>query len=186
MTLRFCLLQGHYRNPIDFSNKGLQDAEIAYTKLSEIYTLLRDMNWTDGAVNESIEKELSSFEAECAEAMNDDFNTAIVISNMFKASSHVNRFHASGRTEGVIEKTFGNFRKAYMTYFTDILGLVLDEKSSNSEDFENLVNTLVEARTEAKKKKEFALSDAIRNILSKFVVLQDSATTTVWKYERKK
>jgi len=186
MTLRFCILQSHYRNPLDFSNKGLQDAEIAYTKLSEIYTLLRDMKWTESPVNADIEKELSSFETECADAMNDDFNTAIVISNMFKVSAHVNRFHAAGKTEGVSEKTFEAFRKAYMTYFTDILGLLVEEKNTSNEDFENLVNSLIDARTEAKKKKEFALSDAIRNILSKFVVLQDSATATVWKYERKK
>jgi cysteinyl-tRNA synthetase len=47
MTLRFCLLQSHYRNPIDFSNQGLQDAEKAYAKLSEVYLLLRDMQWSE-------------------------------------------------------------------------------------------------------------------------------------------
>ena len=186
MTLRFCLLQSHYRNPIDFSNKGLQDAEIAFTKLSEIYLLLKDMKWINTPLNPEVEKELSSFEMECIEAMNDDFNTAIVISNMFKASAHVNRFHASGKTEGLSEKTFENFRKAYMTYFAGILGLIAEEKNTSNEDFENLVNSLIEVRTEAKQKKDFALSDTIRNILSKFVVLQDSATTTVWKHERKK
>jgi cysteinyl-tRNA synthetase len=118
--------------------------------------------------------------------MNDDFNTAIVISNMFKTSAHVNRFYASGKTEGVSQKAFESFKKAFMTYFTDILGLTVEEKDTSNEDFENLVNTLIEARTEAKKKKEFTLADTIRNILSKFVVLQDSATTTVWKHERKK
>jgi cysteinyl-tRNA synthetase len=186
MTLRFCLLQSHYRNPIDFSNKGLQDAEIAYTKLSEIYLLLKEMKWTNTTVNADIEKDLSSFEANCNEAMDDDFNTAIVISNMFKVSSHVNRFHASGKTEGVSEQTFEVFRKAYMTYFTDILGLLVEDKNTSNEDFADLVNSLIDARAEAKQKKDFTLSDAIRNILSKFVVLQDSATTTVWKHERKK
>ncbi|HXP49531.1 MAG TPA: cysteine--tRNA ligase [Bacteroidia bacterium] len=186
MTLRFCMLQSHYRNPIDFSNKGLQDAEKGLTKLTETYFLLRDMKWTDSSVNAETEKELSSFEQECTDAMNDDLNTAIVISHMFQTSAHVNRFHASGKTEGVSEKAFESYRKAFMTYFTDILGLVAEEKHTSNEDFDNLVNTLIEARTEAKKKKDFTLSDTIRNILSKFVVLQDSATTTVWKHERKK
>lgn len=186
MTLRFCMLQSHYRNPIDFSNQGLQDAEKAYAKLSEVYLLLRDMQWTETPINADIEKELSSFETDCNEAMNDDFNTAIVISNMFKTSAHVNRFYASGKTEGVSQKAFESFKMAFMTYFTDILGLTVEEKDTSNEDFENLVNTLIEARTEAKKKKEFTLADTIRNILSKFVVLQDSATTTVWKHERKK
>ena len=186
MTLRFCILQSHYRNPVDFSNQGLQDAEKAYLKLNDAYLLLRDMKWTESPVNAEIEKDLAGFEKECKDAMNDDFNTAIVISNMFQASAHINRFHASGKTEGVSEKTFENFRKAYMTFFTDILGLLVDEKNTSNEDFEKLVDSLVEARIEAKKKKEFALSDTIRNILSKFVVLQDTPTSTVWKHERKK
>jgi cysteinyl-tRNA synthetase len=186
MTLRFCLLQSHYRNPIDFSNKGLQDAEKGLAKLSETYLLLRDMKWVNTPVNADVEKELSSFETECNKAMDDDFNTAIVISHMFQCSAHVNRFHASGKTEGVSEKTFENFKKVFALYFTDILGLIAEEKDTSNEDFDNLVNTLIEARTEAKQKKDFTLSDTIRNILSKFVVLQDSATTTVWKHERKK
>lgn len=186
MTLRFCMLQGHYRNPIDFSNKGLQDAEKGLAKLSETYLLLKDMKWTDSPVNAETEKDLGSFEQECTDAMNDDLNTAIVLSNMFQVAAHVNRFHASGKTEGVSEKAFESFRKAFMTYFTDILGLVAEEKNTSNEDFDNLVNSLIEVRTDAKKKKDFALSDAIRNVLSKFVVLQDSATTTVWKHERKK
>ena len=185
MTLRFCILQSHYRNPIDFSNKGLQDAEIAYNKLSEIYLLLKNMQWAEAPINEGAEKELSSFEADSREAMNDDFNTAIVVSNMFKASAHVNRFHASGKTD-VSKTTFEAFKKAYIEFFTDVLGLVAEEKNTSNEDFEKLVNTLIDARTEAKQKKDFNLADSIRNILSKFVVLQDSATTTVWKYERKK
>jgi len=186
MTLRFCMLQSHYRNPIDFSNKGLQDAEKGLARLSEVYLLLRDMKWTDTPINEETEKSLSAFEQDCNDAMNDDLNTAIVISNMFQASAHVNRFHASGKTEGVSEKTFEGFRKVYMLYFTDILGLKAEEKNTSNQDFADLVNDLIEVRTEAKKKKDFALSDTIRNLLSKFVVLQDSATTTVWKHERKK
>ncbi len=186
MTLRFCMLQSHYRNPIDFSNKGLQDAEKGLARLSETYLMLRDMKWVSTPVNAEIEKDLSSFEKECTDAMNDDLNTAIVISHMFQSSAHVNRFHASGKTEGVSEKAFESYRKAFMLYFTDILGLVTEEKNTSNEDFDNLVNNLIEVRTEAKQKKDFALSDTIRNILSKFVVLQDSATTTVWKHERKK
>ncbi len=187
MTLRFCMLQSQYRNPIDFSNKGLQDAEKAYSKLSEIYILLKDMNWTGTSVNPEVEKALLSFEDDCIDAMNDDINTAIVLSSMFKVSTYVNQFNTAGKTEGVSKETFENFKKAYLNFFTDILGLVPDESTVQSgEEFGQLVDSLLEVRNEAKKKKDFTLADAIRNVLSKFVTLQDSADKTIWKHEKKK
>jgi cysteinyl-tRNA synthetase len=187
MALRFCMLQSQYRNPIDFSNKGLQDAEKAYQKLSEIYLLLKEMNWSGTSIDPDMEKALSSFEKECLDAMNDDINTAIVISNMFKVSSYVNTFYASGKTEGVSKETFEKFKNTFYIFFTELLGLLPEEgNKNNDEDFGKLVDSLLDLRNEAKKKKDFSLADSIRNILSKFVVLQDSADKTIWKYERKK
>jgi cysteinyl-tRNA synthetase len=187
MALRFCMLQSQYRNPIDFSNKGLQDAEKAYSKLSEIYFLLKDMNWSGTTVNPDTEKTLSSFEQNCIDAMNDDINTAIVLSNMFEVSSHVNIFNATGKTEGVSKETFERFKNTYCTFFTEILGFVPEESETQGKgEFGELVDSLLEVRNEAKKKKDFTLADAIRNVLSKFVTLQDSADKTSWKHERKK
>jgi cysteinyl-tRNA synthetase len=194
MALRFCLLQAHYRNPIDFSNKGLQDAEKAYEKLSTVYLALKDMNWSgtppqtpQGVLNTDSEKLLSSFEKECTDAMNDDINTAIVISNMFKVSSTINQFYASGKTEGVSKETFEKFKNAYCALYTDILGLIPEENNvQNDEDFGKLVDSLLDMRSEAKKKRDFSLADAIRNTLSQFVTLQDSPDKTSWKHEKKK
>lgn len=187
MALRFCMLQAHYRNPIDFSNKGLQDAEKAFEKLSSVYLLLKDMNWNGTTVNEETEKALSSFEKECTDAMNDDINTAIAISNMFKVATYINQFSAGGKTEGVSKETFEKFQHVFCTFYTDILGLVPEEDTAQgNEDFGKLVDSLLEMRTEAKKKKDFSLADAIRNILSRFVTLQDGADKTTWKYEKKK
>ncbi len=206
MTLRFCMLQSQYRNPIDFSNKGLQDAEKAYSKLSEIYILLKDMNWNGNSqpqtpkgasdsptqsplrgLGQDVEKALSSFENDCMDAMNDDLNTAIVISSMFKVSTYVNQFNTSGKTEGVSKETFEKFKKAYCTFFIDILGLLPDNTTvQGNEVFGELVDSLLEVRNEAKKKKDFTLADAIRNVLSKFVTLQDGPEKTNWKYEKKK
>lgn len=193
MTLRFCLLQAHYRNPVDFSNKGLQDAEKAFEKLSAVYLLLKDMEWTTKdiigfTIDTVIEKALSSFEKECVDAMNDDFNTAIVLSNMFKVSSYVNQFNTSGKTEGVSKEVFEKFKNTFCTFFTEILGLIPDGNDTNTsnEEFGKLVDSLIEVRNDAKKKKDFTLADAIRNTLSKFVTLQDSADKTIWKHEKKK
>ena len=117
----------------------------------------------------------------------DDINTAIGISNMFKVSSIVNQFASSGKTEGVSRETFENFKNAYCTFYTDILGLVPGENTAqNDEDFGKLVDSLLEMRSEAKKKRDFSLADAIRNMLSQFVTLQDSPDKTSWKHEKKK
>jgi len=187
MALRFCLLQAHYRNPIDFSNKGLQDAEKAYEKISAVYLLLKDMNWSETIVNPDIEKALVSFEKECIDAMNDDINTAIVISNMFKVSTYINQFNTSGKTDGISKEIFEKFKNIFCTFFTEILGLLPEEsKVRNDQDFGELVDSLVDLRNDAKKKKDFTLADSIRKVLSGFVELQDSADKTIWKHEKKK
>jgi cysteinyl-tRNA synthetase len=187
MALRFCMLQAHYRNPIDFSNKGLQDAEKAYSKLSEVYGLLKDINWNGTAVNPEIEKMVSSFETECMDAMNDDINTAIVISNMFKISYIINTFYTNGKTEGVSKEVFEKFKNTFCTFFIEILGLMQVETDlQNNQEFGELVDNLLGVRNDAKKERNFALADAIRNVLSKFVTIQDAADKTIWKYERKK
>jgi len=187
MALRFCLLQAHYRNPIDFSNKGLQDAEKAYDRLSGVYLALKDMNWEGTTIQDDTEKLLLSFEKECVDAMNDDINTAIVISNMFKISSIVNQFSSSGKTEGVSKETYEKFKNAYCTFYAEILGLIPEENNAqNDEDFGKLVDSLLEMRSEAKKKRDFSLADAIRNMLSQFITLQDSTDKTIWKHDKKK
>ena len=138
-------------------------------------------------LGQEVEKALSSFENDCIDAMNDDINTAIVLSNMFKVSTYINQFNTSGKTEGVSKETFEKFKKAYCIFFTEILGLVPDESSTQTgEAFGKLVDSLLDVRNEAKKKKDFTLADAIRNVLSRFVTLQDSPDKTNWKYENKK
>ena len=128
-----------------------------------------------------VEKALSSFENDCMDAMNDDFSTAIVLSNMFKVSSIVNTFYSSGKTEGVSKETFENFKKAFGIFFIDVLGLIPEgNDSNNGEEFGKLVDSLVELRNDAKKKKDFTLADAIRKALSGFVELQDGPDKTNW------
>ncbi len=119
--------------------------------------------------------------------MNDDINTAIVLSNMFKVSSVVNTFYSQGKTEGVSKETFEKFKNTFCTFYTDMLGLVSEgDTIKSNEEFGNLVDSLVELRNDAKKKKDFTLADAIRKVLSGFVELQDSADKTIWKHEKKK
>lgn len=185
MTLRFLMLQGHYRNPIDFSNQALQDAQKAFSRLSDAYRILQEMKWVETNIQPDTEKELADFVNLCLEAMNDDFNTAVVLSKMFNVSSVINRFHSLNKTEGVSHKTFDVFKEGFMKFFSDILGLKPEKPEVTfANDFNELVDALIKARNEAKKSKEFELADSIRNILSHFGTLHDTPEKTIFEYEK--
>ena len=115
MALRFCMLQAHYRSPIDFSNKGLQDAEKAYSKLSEIYVRLKDMEWSEPIINPPVGKKYSKdlvgtwskvlaeeplrvFEKSCIDAMNDDLIPQLFYLICSKFLLIINKFSATGNT----------------------------------------------------------------------------------------
>jgi len=186
MTLRFYILLGHYRNPLDFSNQALQDAEKAFAKISDAFLLISHMEYKEDAVNAATEKETTAFEQDNRDAMNDDFNTAIVIANMFKAASIINQFNAVGKT-AVSKTAFDNFKKAYIAFYSDVLGLIPEStETTGGKDFSDLVNTLIEARNKAKRDKDFKLSDSLRDIISEFGELKDTPQGATFKYGRKK
>ena len=186
MTLRFYVLQGHYRNPIDFSNQALQDAEKGFAKISDAFLLISHMEHKADEVNSAIEKDIAAFEQKGKDAMNDDFNTAIVIANMFEAATTINKFNTAGKIP-TSKKTFEDFKKAYIAFYKDVLGLVPEKtETSGGKDFSDLVNTLIAARNKAKQEKDFKLSDSLRNIISEFGELKDTPQGSTFKYERKK
>lgn len=186
MTLRFYILQGHYRNPIDFSNSALQDAEKALTKLGNALALLQKLEWEKPeAVNNDLEKRLSDFENECIEAMNDDFNTPRVIAAMFSISGAINDFGNKGFKNGVSEEAFKNFKEKFTVFFTDVLGLKTeDDESAGDKHFNELVAAFTGARENAKQEKDFKLADTLRNILLQFGELKDTPTGPVFKLKK--
>lgn len=186
MTLRFYILQGHYRNPIDFSNQALKDAEKAFAKISDAFMLVKEMEWSEDIVNAAHEKELSAFERECRDAMNDDFNTAIVIANMFKTASIINQFNTAGKT-AVSKAVFEGFKKSYIAFYSDVLGFIPEKaETTGGKDFTDLVDTLIHARDNAKKEKDFKLADSLRTIIQEFGEVKDTPQGTTFKYARKK
>lgn len=187
MTLRFYILQGHYRNPIDFSNQALQDAEKAFAKISDAYTILNELRWESGGVLNVLEEKLNHFQEECENAMNDDFNTATVIAAMFNVINTINDFKNKGFEYGVSEVIFENFKKSYIAFYSDVLGLIPEKaESTGGKDFIALVDSLIHARDNAKKEKDFKLADSLRNIVQEFGELKDTPQGTTFKYARKK
>ena len=158
--VRFFMMQAHYTSILDMSNDALLASEKGFNKLMEAITSLKSLT-TGKATNFDIQ----SFKASCYDAMNDDFNTPVLIAKLFDAVKHINltkegaeSITAEDRTE--LEVTLHNF-------VFDILGL--ENKSSSDADSEKLsgvVELLIQLRKEARENKDFATSDKIRDQLS--------------------
>jgi cysteinyl-tRNA synthetase len=173
MTIRFFILQAHYRSTLDFSNEGLQAAEKGMSRLFNAIALLNKLPESD-----STDYDVNKLKSDCYAAMNDDMNTAIVISHLFDAARYINSVHAgSAKISSNDKETL----KGIMQLFTfEILGLKIDD-SANSADENGLMQLLLNIRAEAKNKKDFATSDKIRDELIKLnYIIKDEKNGTTW------
>jgi len=177
MTVRFFMLQGHYASTLDFSNTALQAAEKGYKKLTAAIKTLKELKTSDKS-----DFDVPAFKQKCADAMNDDFNTPILISVLFDGVKFINSVKAESLTitaDDLIEIT-----KIYHNYMVEVLGFREEDNSSN--DDENLeaqlIELLIRLRKEAKMNKDFALSDKIRDELASIKIqIKDSREGTTWE-----
>ncbi len=169
MTIRFFILQAHYRSTVDFSNDALQAAEKGYARLMDAWKKLQrvaegqrvkgqpsvEMTWVD---------ELRS---KLYDAMNDDLNSPIVISLLFDASRVINLI--ADRKASITPEVAKALTELLRTFMFDILGLQEDTAKGNKEReqaFAAVVDMVLRQRQKAKEQKDWALSDSIRSELS--------------------
>jgi len=177
MTIRFFILQAHYRSPLDFSNEALQAAEKGLQRLiNATQTLNKIIPTTENTVD------ISSLQEKCIEAMNDDLNSPILISHLFDGVRIINSIAAG--TEKINIENLQMLKSIYQTFVFDILGLVVEEKSSaNNEALNNVVDLLLNLRMDAKQRKDFELSDKIRNELTQLgFEIKDKKDGFEWTY----
>lgn len=167
MTIRFFILQSHYRSPLDFSNDGLLASEKAFKRLWEAYAALLKMDATgthaatDAALDEKVRKQL----AELEEFMDDDFSTAKVIANMFELTSVINSFKDGVLMPNTIAgATLALMQQQFKLYIEEIFGLK-NETAADNNKLSGVMQLLIDIRKEAKQKKDFVTSDKIRNQL---------------------
>ena len=165
MTIRFFILQAHYRSTVDFSNEALQASEKALSRMLEGWRRMAEIK---PAETSTVSADIDKIEAACYEAIDDDLNTPIVIANLFEAVGLVNKIrdgHATATAED-IEK----LHRFFDTFLFDILGMraetadVADEKAL--EPYRGAVDLLLKVRSESKAKKDWATSDLIRDRLA--------------------
>lgn len=171
MTLKFFILQAHYRGTLDFSNAALQGSEKGLSRLLEGVQTAARLKPSDR----------SSFEVKplveaCYEALNEDLNTPILIAALFELLNQINLLAADKAT--VTEADLNSLKSAYSLFLSDILGLVANP-SQSSEKTTDLIQMLIQLRQEAKAQKNYALSDQIRIQLSEIgIELKDSKEGT--------
>lgn len=164
MTIRFFILTAHYRSTIDFSNDALEAAEKGFLRLQEAYNRLQKLQ---AAATTTVE--VSGLRDKCAEAMDDDLNSPIVISHLFDSVRAINTVYDGKGT--ISQADLDELRKVWKEYAIDILGLRLEEAAGGMEEktlgaYKGAVDMLLNMRLEAKQNKDWATSDKIRNSLS--------------------
>jgi len=177
MTIRFFILQTHYRSTLDFSNEALQAAEKGLKRLMEAYEWLKESNIThQNSVpkDEKLNKKVSALLNELNDFINDDFNTAKVLANLFELVPVVNSLKDKTITIELLgSETFELLRQQLKIFIEDILGLK-PELTAGSDKLKGAIEVLINLRKEARAKKDWATSDKIRNQLTEIgIVLKD-------------
>ena len=178
MTIRFFILQAHYRGTVDFSNEALQDAEKALVRMLDGWHRL---NALSAAAQSSVK--LEDYLQRCAEAMNDDLNTPTVIATLFDACKVINQ--ANDGHASLSQADIDELKSVFQTYLFDVLG-IRDESaggdSVNLEPYRQAIDLLLEMRRTAKANKDWATSDLIRDKLSEFgFEVKDTKDGFEWK-----
>jgi cysteinyl-tRNA synthetase len=175
MTVRFFILQTHYRSTLDFSNEALIAAEKGLKRLMDALETLEKIEHANSieftGSNTELNKKVELLLEQLDDFMNDDFNTAKVLANLFDLVPVINSIkdrHIS--LHEFTKSTFELFAKKFKTYVNDVLGLRVDQ-AGNTGMLNGTIQLLIDIRKEAKSKKDYATSDKIRQQLQQYGIL---------------
>ncbi len=177
MTIRFFIMQAHYRSTLDFSNEAMQAAEKGFKKLINAAADVIKLPAGDGM---DVSDEITGLKESVIAALCDDLNTPIALANLFEAVRIVNQ--VKDRQREITEGQKKILEELLVKITADVLGLV-SETTVNAGDkvVEGLMELILNIRTEAKEKKDFATSDKIRDSLSGLgIVVKDTKAGSEW------
>ena len=176
MTIRFFILQAHYRGTVDFSNEALQSAEKGLDRLMKGFESLdKIIPAKESTVN------IEAFKEKCYNALNDDFNTPILIANLFDGVKTINSIIAGN--EKIDKAGLTILKQLFNDFIFDILGLTAEQNSSDNDSLsDKLIETLLKMRFDAKQNKDWAMSDKIRNELSDLgIIIKNTKDGFEWE-----
>ena len=191
MVIRFFILQAHYRSTVDFSNDALQAAEKGLERLLDAWAALQNISSVaEGNINLQW---VEGIKEKCYDAMNDDFNTPIVISHLFDATKVINSI--VDKKDTISPDALDALKDLFKTFAFDLLGLKAGNVSASTaegnggaareEAFGKVVDMLLEQRAKAKANKDWATSDQIRdNLASLGFEVKDTKDGWSWKLNK--
>lgn len=178
MTIRFFILQAHYRSTIDFSNEALKAAEKGFQKLMKAVETLDKLK---PSLSSTVD--ISSLSKKCYEAMDDDLNSPILLSCLFEGVKYINS--VSDGTEKLSSIDLESLKSLFNVFVFEILGLKNEDQSKGDEKLtDELMKIIINLRQEAKNRKEWAVSDKIREDLKNAgIILKDQKEGADWEVE---
>ena len=177
MTIRFFILQAHYRSTVDFSNEALQASEKALQRMLEGWDNLSKIEPAEVST-----VDVKTIRERCYEAMNDDLSTPIVISHLFEAVKIINTVLAGGATLSAEDSA--HLKETFRIFLFDIMGICEEAGVSEegNEAYHKAVDLLLDVRKEAKARKDWTTSDYIRDRLSEIgFEIKDTKEGVEWK-----
>jgi len=184
MSLRFAMLQAHYRSTMDISNDALTAASKAYKKLMNGLRIARELTYDESLTvdkNEKAIKQINSIADSIYRGLNDDLNTAVAIAGLFNMQKKLNTIQLGQlQTEALDKATFDRMKKVFIEIPRDVLGL-LEEKPDN---FEYALDLILEDYKAAKSIKDYNKVDHIRAKLKQMgLSVKDMKHKIEWAYE---
>ncbi len=179
MAVKFFMLQTHYRSTLDFSNEALQASEKGFDRLMNAIRTLEKLK-----VSDKSSSDIKALHQKCYDAMNDDFNSPILLANLFDGVKTINSIH--DRKELISKEDLSLLKKTFRDLVFDVLGLKEEKISSNNDELgNNLMALIIDIRNEAKAKKDFPTSDKLRDGLAKIKIsIKDTKEGTTWEIEK--
>ena len=175
MTIRFFILQAHYRSTVDFSNEALQAAEKGFTKLMNAMETLGQISASNTSTYD-----VNSLQEKCYTAMNDDFNTPILIAHLFDGVRIINSVKDGKASLNAPD--LEQLKTIFNTFITDILGFISVKESSGDDLTNEVMELVLQLRGNAKKSKDFDTADLIRDELDKAgIQIKDGREGSRWE-----
>ncbi|MCG8307995.1 MAG: cysteine--tRNA ligase [Cytophagales bacterium] len=184
MTVRFFMLQSHYSSTLDFSNDALKAAAKGYKKMINGLVLARKLKYvSDDSVeeNEKAKAQIDNIIENCYRALNDDFNTALAIAQLFNLLKKINSISTGNLKQAELgSEKFHRLKDTFISIVEDVLGL----KEEKPQDVEGFIDIIIGLYRQAKANKEYDKVDDIRSQLKAYgVVLKDMKDNVDWAYE---
>ena len=173
--VRFNFLQAHYRSVLDISNEAMVASEKGFQRLMEAMKLVSSFGFL---TSDSSTFDISAWKEKCYAALNDDFNSPILISHLFEAVNVI--FKLKDGKETITEADLKELQHIMSGFVYEVLGLQNIEENNN-EKLDQTLQVLIELRNQARKSKNFELSDQIRDrLLAEGIELKDGRDGTTY------